>query len=201
MATMEMDLTFACPQCGKKYVWKSTLAGKKVRCKKCESSFRMPADPPLEGEAETDELKKAAAKGGKTSATGSPNVSASRTGQPRPARKKAAANLAGGDGAGAMIDAAGEANPYDIDDPEDAPKEAAKVPCRECDEQISAKSVICTHCGTNQRTGEKVRGEGGKSKKNKAGTSSGGGLGALVKLAVAVALLGGAAASYFLWMK
>lgn len=199
MPTMEMDLSFACPKCAKKYRWKSTLAGKKVQCKKCSESFRMPTDPPLddmEQGAADQNAGKPSRRRSQQKRSGSSDKAASRQAADNdaPPQKKAASNLAGGDGAGAAINAAEEANPYDLNEPEDKPAEQANVPCRECGEQISAKSVICTHCGTNQRTGEKVGGPSGKK-------SDGSKLAGLLKLAAVVAVLGGAAACYFLFMK
>lgn len=182
MPTTEMPLKIDCPKCGKGYRWKAALASKKVQCKKCSTAFRMPADPPLVD----DEAKPAA--------TAPPA---------RDARKKAAANLAGGDGNGALLAAGAEANPYDIHDPEEQPKEQAKVPCRECEQLISPTAVVCVHCGINQRTGLPVDGtaakKGGKKKKP-AGAAGGMKFGTLVKLGVALAALAGAAACYFTFM-
>ena len=40
----------ACPVCTKTYRWRAQLAGHKIRCKSCESIFRVPADPSSEAE-------------------------------------------------------------------------------------------------------------------------------------------------------
>jgi hypothetical protein len=189
MATMELELKIACPKCGKSYRWKSSLAGRKVQCKKCAASFRMPADPPLNDDvaAATDQRK------------------------PRPTdppKKKAAANLAGGDGNGALVSAAAEANPYDILDPEEQPRQDTQVPCRECEQMIASTDVICVHCGINQRTGllvdgaEAKGGKGRKGKKKKKPAQSAGNMkfGTMLKLGVALAALAGAAACYFMFI-
>jgi len=43
-----------CPKCGRKYTWKESLAGKKVRCKDCESVFTFDTAPPVEQNAAAD---------------------------------------------------------------------------------------------------------------------------------------------------
>ena len=44
--------TFECPECGKTYKTKDSMAGKRVKCKKCENTFTVPEE---EGAAETPE--------------------------------------------------------------------------------------------------------------------------------------------------
>ncbi len=179
MPTTELDLKIACPKCGKGYRWKATLAGRKVQCKKCSTSFRMPADPPLHDDA-----------------VKSPPAATE-------SKKKAAPNLAGGDGNGALLAAGSEANPYDIHDPEEQPKEQAKVPCRDCEQMIAKTAIICVHCGINQRTGLPMDGRDGKKNRKKKTPKAGGiaKLGPLLKLGAALVALAGAAACYFMFMK
>ena len=40
----------ACPVCTKKYRWRAQVVAQKIRCKSCESVFRVPADPDSEAE-------------------------------------------------------------------------------------------------------------------------------------------------------
>ncbi len=37
-----MTISFACPECGRKYVLNDDLAGKKIKCKGCEAAIRVP---------------------------------------------------------------------------------------------------------------------------------------------------------------
>ena len=53
MPTTEKILTIPCPKCGKRYRWKPKVAGKKVKCHKCQTSFPIPVDPPLATDAKS----------------------------------------------------------------------------------------------------------------------------------------------------
>jgi hypothetical protein len=47
-----MAESIRCPHCGKTYVMKPELAGKKVRCRQCEKGFSVPAPKPPAGDAD-----------------------------------------------------------------------------------------------------------------------------------------------------
>lgn len=57
--------SFECPECGKKYNTKESKAGKKVKCKECENTFRVPEDDT----AAVEESKKVEAPAVKTSSS------------------------------------------------------------------------------------------------------------------------------------
>jgi hypothetical protein len=187
---MQMELKVACPKCGKSYRWKPPLAGKKVQCKKCATGFRMPVDAPLGA----DDM---------TGGAGAAEAQRPRSNGHKPASRanKGAANLAGGDGKGSLVAAGGEANPYDLHDPEDQPKDQAKVPCRECGKSIARNAVVCVHCGINQRTGLPVDGAADAKGRKKRAKAEGGGKGLpLLKLGVGLLVLAAAAVGYLMFV-
>ena len=47
-----MALSLRCPHCGKAYVLRSELAGRRVRCRQCQKEFIIPAAKPDDGEEE-----------------------------------------------------------------------------------------------------------------------------------------------------
>jgi len=57
---MESSDQLACPVCGKTYRWKAEIAGRKVRCKVCQTKLRVPMEP--EGEFEIVESTSSASK-------------------------------------------------------------------------------------------------------------------------------------------
>lgn len=124
-----------CPACGKKYRWKSELAGKKVRCA-CGKAMRMPA-------------------------ASSPRSSAGDNSTADLAERKAAGHRLDkvlGETAierGYDLDLNGELRAArDV-------KSKRQAPCPECDQLLAQEAVLCVNCGFNRESGRVMETEVG----------------------------------------
>lgn len=150
--------TFSCGSCGKKFVWKPELAGKKVRCK-CGQAIPVPASTVPWASA---------------AAAPSPVAAVAPVARPRVSAPAAVRSPV----------AVAPPVALDNDDPYDLAESAAPSPvrpvaqgsvaaavappmavpgmeddayrCPSCSEAMEAGAIICSSCGFNLKTGERV---------------------------------------------
>jgi hypothetical protein len=130
-----MHITATCGNCQKKYKVDAQLGGKKVHCKNCGSSFTIPT---------AEELAGAAAKGA------APGRGAGTGHAPRPMAK-----------AGKAPGKAASAKPAKAPPPEAESGEmdlAGDPPCPGCGKPLPPTNKICTACGYNRATKQKMQG-------------------------------------------
>ena len=113
--------TFACPACQKQFRWSEKVAGRKVRCSKCESKFRIP----LSGGQEAELLE----------------------GPPQPELEPEPASDPGDDPGG---DPGGDQT-YDLDWEEPERRSPSRAvdhdgSCPSCGSQLKPGAVICVNC-------------------------------------------------------
>lgn len=141
--------SFACPGCGKQYKWKPDVAGKKVRCAKCNLKVRVPAA----GGAKAEALEPIPGGGAPA-----PKAAAKPAAPAKPARPAAdddyELNL---DDELAGLAPKGPVQPISLDAGGAAPGGATAGKCPSCNAKVKPGAVICLNCGFNLQSGKKVK--------------------------------------------
>jgi predicted Zn finger-like uncharacterized protein len=125
---MAATLVVSCPECKSQITVPAELAGKKIRCKKCGTTFPVKASPPVKPAG-----KAAAHVAGKGKAAAPPQKKAAA---PPPKQEE-------------EDDFEGGKNPYDVTGLDLAPR------CPHCAQEMeSAEAIVCLNCGYNTLTRE-----------------------------------------------
>ena len=132
-----------CPACGKAYRWTERLAGRKVKCKGCESVFRM-----LASASDGTELVRAASDRAADEPAPPPSPPANT---PQPSQGPAD----GGSYELELDEPASDSPPAPGAPPVDDGQPTMQ--CPSCNATIKASAVICIQCGFNLKKGKRLQ--------------------------------------------